>query len=156
MEVKYSYTRCFKLRVPTSTIKASCFGFHRRFPLLWLIDLDLYVLLESTMLRKSHVSTDFPMNTRVPTSSINVSCFGFHWSFPVIWLIDLDLYVCFSYVFVSCLICLIFLKSHVSINPPIYILQIACSPLLHQCVVLLMSYAFPSTLAYRFGFVCLF
>ena len=83
-----------KLLVLIFTINVSCFWFHLRFPLLWLIDLDVYVFCEFTMFHKSHFSMNFPWTRGFP----------FH----------------------------------------------------HQRVVFLISLAFPFTLAYRFGVVCLF
>ena len=148
VDIQYSYTRCFKLRVPTSTINLSCFGLNRRFPLLWHEDLDLYVLLESTIFRKSHFVPRIFLWTRVfppPPSMCRV----------------LDFIGVSPYFGLTIWICMSFLNRRFS--------QISCcSFIFHQFlrtwdfpnhlqrVVLLISYAFPSTLAYRFGFVCLF
>ena len=42
-------------RIPTSTINVSCFLFHKRFRLLWLAELDLYVFVDPTIYIKSYV-----------------------------------------------------------------------------------------------------
>ena len=47
-------------------------------------------------------------------------------------------------------------KSHVPLIFIYEMLHIACSYCFHQRIVCLISLVFPSTLAYRFGFVCLF
>ena len=79
----------------------SCFWFHRRLPLLWLIDLDLYVFVESTIFLKSHVFLEFLMNTLGTASFLNVSCFWFHTPSPLLWLTDLVLFVFVGPMFCS-------------------------------------------------------
>ena len=99
----------------------------------------------------SLLSIPFSTNSyehEISHSAFNVSCFWCHVRFPLLWLTVLDLYVFVGPTFFSNLI-FVYSCFH-------YVLWTwNFSPHL-QRVVFLISCAFPSTLAYSFGFVCLF
>ena len=117
MEVKYSYascsSNCWFLK---ATINGSCFGCHRRSPLLWLIDLDLYVFVETTffsnLILSIHFSTD-SYEPEISYSTFNVPCFWFHVRFPILRFTYLDVYVFFEPTFFSNLM----LSIHVQLIP---------------------------------------
>ena len=108
MDVKYSYTRSFKLRVPTLTIKVSCFFDFIGVSLYFSLSIWICMYLLNLRCFSNIFFHAFLHEHAGSYSTLNVSCFWFHWPFPLLWLTNLELYVFFEPT--------IFLKAYFSIH----------------------------------------
>ena len=147
---KPSYTKWFKTQVITPPWTCCVFDF---ISVSLYIGLSIWMCVSFLNLSVSQISccllicSTNSYEHEMSYSTFNVSCFWFHIRFPLLWITVLDLYVRFESTCFPNLI--------LSIHLFHQFLWTWDFPLHLRCVAFLISYAFPSTLAYRFGFVCL-